>query len=70
MQTFKVDGMTCGGCVGAVTRAVQTVDKDAKVEVDLASKTVKVDSNVSPLQIIDVITNAGFEARTAHLTCM
>ena len=58
--------MTCGGCVGAVTRAVQTVDKDAKVEVDLASKTVKVDSNVSPLQIIDVITNAGFEARTAH----
>ena len=66
MQTFTVDGMTCGGCVGAVTRAVQTVDKDAKVEVDLASKTVKVDSNVSPLQIIDVITNAGFEARTAH----
>ena len=66
MQTFKVDGMTCGGCVGAVTRAVQTVDKDAKVEVDLASKTVKVDSNVSPLQIIDVTTNAGFEARTAH----
>ena len=66
MQTFKVEGMTCGGCVGAVIRAVQTVDKDAKVEVDLASKTVKVDSNVSPLQIIDVITNAGFEARTAH----
>ena len=65
MQTFKVDGMTCGGCVGAVTRAVQTVDKDAKVEVDLASKTAKVDSNVSPLQIIDVITNAGFVARTA-----
>ena len=66
MQTFKVDGMTCGGCVGAVTRAVQAVDKDAKVEVDLASKTVKVDSKVAPLQIIDVITNAGFEARTAH----
>ena len=66
MQTFKVDGMTCGGCVAAVTRAVQAVDKDAKVDVDLASKTVKVDSNVSPLQIIDVITNAGFEARTAH----
>ena len=66
MQTFKVDGMTCGGCVGAVTRAIQAVDKDAKVEVDLAGKTVKVDSKVSPLQIIDVITNAGFEARTAH----
>jgi len=66
MQTFKVEGMTCGGGVGAVTRAVEAVDKDAKVEVDLASKTVKVDSKVAPLQIIDVITNAGFEARTAH----
>ena len=40
MQSFKVDGMTCGGCVAAVTRAVQAVDKDAKVDVDLASKTV------------------------------
>ena len=66
MQTFKVEGMTCGGCLGLVTFLVQAVDKDAKVEGDLASKTVKVDSKVAPLQIIDVITNAGFEARTAH----
>ena len=56
---LPIDGMTCASCAGRV-------EKDAKVEVDLASKTVKVDSNVSPLQIIDVITNAGFEARTAH----
>ena len=65
MQTFNVDGMTCGGCVGAVTRAVQSLDKDAKVEVDLASHTVKVDSPLPAVQIIDVITTAGFEARTA-----
>ena len=58
--------MTCGGCVGAVTRAVQSLDKDAKVDVDLASHTVKVDSHLPAVQIIDVITTAGFEARSTH----
>ena len=66
MQIFNVDGMTCGGCAGAVTRAVQSADKDARVEVDLAAKKVKVDSKLNSLEIIDLITNAGFEARSAH----
>lgn len=66
MRIFKVDGMTCGGCVNAVTRAVQHVDKDAKVNVDLATNTVEVESTLPSLQIIDAITNAGFDARTAH----
>ena len=42
MQVFTVEGMTCGGCAGSVTRAVQQADKNARVEVDLATKTVKV----------------------------
>ena len=66
MHVFKVDGMTCGGCVGSITRALTAADEDAKVEVDLKSKTVKVESKLPALQIIDVITTAGFEARTAH----
>jgi len=66
MQVFTVEGMTCGGCAGSVTRAVQQADKNARVEVDLATKTVKVESTLPSLQIIDAITNAGFAARTAH----
>ena len=66
MHVFKVKGMTCGGCVGAVTRALAEADENAKVEVDLQSKTVKVESKLPALEIIDVITTAGFEARTAH----
>ncbi|MES2868042.1 MAG: heavy-metal-associated domain-containing protein [Pseudomonadota bacterium] len=66
MQTFTVDGMTCGGCAGAVTRAVKMIDQQAEVEVDLATKTVKVESALPALQIIDAITTAGFDARTAH----
>ena len=66
MHDFIVDGMTCGGCVGSVTRALIKADEDAKVEVDLQSKTVKVESKLPALEIIDVITTAGFDARTAH----
>lgn len=66
MQIFTVEGMTCGGCASSVTRAVQHADKNAQVEVDLATKTVKVKSTLPPLQIIDAITSAGFDARTAH----
>ena len=44
MQVFNVQGMTCGHCVKAVTRAVQEQDAAAKVEVDLAARQVRVQS--------------------------
>jgi len=66
LQTFKVDGMTCGGCVRGVTNAIQRIDPNSKVEVDLETKTVNGESVLPSLEIIDAITNAGFEARTAH----
>jgi copper chaperone len=43
-QTFQVQGMSCGHCVGAVTQAVKTVDPQAEVKVDLASGKVEVQS--------------------------
>jgi len=66
VQTFKVDGMTCGGCVRSVTNAVQRIAPTSNVEVDLDTHIVKVESKLSSLEIIDAITNAGFAARTAH----
>lgn len=35
MIELHVDGMTCGHCVSAVTRAVKSVDPQANVQVDL-----------------------------------
>ncbi|MCA9573568.1 MAG: heavy-metal-associated domain-containing protein, partial [Myxococcales bacterium] len=26
MKTYRVEGMTCGGCVSSVTRVVQAID--------------------------------------------
>ena len=61
MQTFKVDGMTCGGCVRGVTNAIKRIDPDSTVQVDLATKTVKVDSALPCAQIVDAIKTAGFD---------
>ena len=60
MIDFKVQGMTCGGCVRGVTNALQRVDADAIVNVDLASKTVSVSSAADVQQLKQAIEKAGF----------
>jgi copper chaperone len=52
--------MSCGHCVGAVTKAVQAIDATAKVEVDLASKTVKIDSATPLAPLKSAIADAGY----------
>ncbi len=44
MITFEVDEMTCGHCVRSITQAVRSIDRDAGVQIDLASHRVAVES--------------------------
>ena len=60
MIDFKVQGMTCGGCVRSVTNAIQRVDAGAVVNVDLPSKTVSVNSTADTQQLRQAIEKAGF----------
>ncbi|WP_371421481.1 heavy-metal-associated domain-containing protein [Tardiphaga sp.] len=60
MIDFKVQGMTCGGCVRGVTNALKRVDADAVVDVDLAGKTVSVNSTADAQQLKQAIEKAGF----------
>jgi len=62
MQVFNVQGMTCGHCVKAVTRAVQQLDASAKVEVDLAAKQVRVQSELVQGQVLAAIREEGYQA--------
>lgn len=41
---FDVQGMHCGHCVRAITRAVQALDPAARVAIDLPGGAVEVDS--------------------------
>ena len=60
MLVLKVSGMTCGGCINAVTRAIQAQDPGAKVQVDLATQTVTLETTLSAEKAAELITDAGF----------
>lgn len=60
MLSLKVSGMTCGGCINAITRAVQSQDPQAKVQADLATQTVNLETSLSSEQANQLITDAGF----------
>ena len=60
MLSLKVSGMTCGGCINAVTRAVQSQDPQAKIQADLVTQTVNLETTLSVEQASQLITDAGF----------
>jgi len=60
MLSLKVSGMTCGGCINAVTRAIQAQDPQAQVSVDLATQTVELETSLSSEVASQLITDAGF----------
>jgi copper chaperone len=64
-QLFKVDGMTCGHCVRAVTQAITQADPQALVEVDLAGGHVQVESSLAAQTVADLIEEEGYAARPA-----
>ena len=45
MNTFQVDDMTCGHCVGAITAAVKKLDSAAEVRIDLTTHRVEIQSD-------------------------
>jgi copper chaperone len=60
MFTLKVSGMTCGGCINAVTRAIQAQDPQAKVQADLATQVVSLETSLSLDLAAELIMDAGF----------
>ncbi|MCF5707881.1 copper resistance protein CopZ [Pseudomonas syringae] len=65
MQLFNVQGMTCGHCVRAVTQAIKNEDPTADVQIELASKEVKVQSALSAERIVRLIGEEGYQAQLA-----
>ncbi len=65
LRTYRVDGMTCEGCVRAVTRALLKANPDAHVQVDLTGGTVAVAGIGSDDTVRAAIELAGFEYKGA-----
>lgn len=60
---MQVEGMTCQGCVRAVTRALQRLDPNAAVDVNLESGRVRVSTTATPEAVAQALDIAGYEAR-------
>ena len=67
METINlaVSGMTCGGCVKHVEKAINAIAGVQKVEVDLPSGSVRVEGNISQSAnaIIAALEEDGYPAK-------
>ena len=59
-QIFTVEGMTCGHCEKAVTKALLSLDPNAKVRIDLAQNMVAVASTQPREVLAKAITEEGY----------
>ena len=60
MVTFKVNDMTCGHCASTITEAVTSVDRSARVEVDIPRKLVHVTGEMAAAVLLGAIHDAGY----------
>lgn len=58
---LKVPSMVCDGCVSTVKEAILTHEPEAKVNIDLDTKQVNVDTMASEASIRQAITAVGHE---------
>lgn len=59
---FKVENMSCEHCVRTLSRALKALDPQARVDVDLASGTLALESLISTETAIEVMAEAGYPA--------
>lgn len=63
MIQFNVEGMSCNHCVQAVTRSIQALDSQARVQVDLAGGKVQIDSQRGQAELAKAIEDAGYTVK-------
>lgn len=65
--TLKVEGMTCGHCVGRVQKALDAAPGVLEAKVDLASATVEIRfaAATDAAKLAEIVTEAGYPAKAA-----
>ena len=62
---FTVEDMSCGHCVGAITKAVEGRIPGAKVTTDLTTKRVTVSGAADAKTVEAIIAEAGYTPKAA-----
>ncbi|WP_414474041.1 heavy-metal-associated domain-containing protein [Microvirga sp. M2] len=63
MFRFHVPKMACGGCLAAVTKAIETLDPQARIDGDLENRTIAVTSDRSEAALLAALDEAGYAAK-------
>lgn len=59
-KTYRVNGMSCGGCAASVTRAILGAAPGADVQVNLEARTVSV-GGADDATVQKAVVDAGYE---------
>lgn len=59
-QVFTVQGMTCGHCEKAVTKALMALDPQARVVIDRSHDRVEVESLLQREALVQAIVDEGY----------
>ncbi|MEJ1298200.1 MAG: heavy-metal-associated domain-containing protein [Candidatus Sedimenticola sp. (ex Thyasira tokunagai)] len=59
-KTYKVEGMSCGGCSSSVEQAIQSAAPGAGVQVELDGGLVTVDGVDDDAVVAKAVEDAGF----------
>jgi copper chaperone len=63
-MTMKIDGMTCGHCVGQVSKALENLDGVKVTQVQIGTATVEFDSGTtSEARITQAVEDQGYAVR-------
>ena len=60
IMKFNVPDMSCGHCKATIETAIKSVDETAKIEIDLASKTVDITSAVNAGDFAAALESSGY----------
>lgn len=65
MTRFAVPDMSCGHCTAAIESALKAADPEARIDCDLATRQVGVESRLDADALRAAIAAAGYDATAA-----
>ncbi|CAM3238498.1 heavy-metal-associated domain-containing protein [Paracoccus nototheniae] len=65
MTTFNIPNMSCGHCKATVEKTIHAIDPEAKIEFDMASRKITLDSRTHPDNVQTALASAGYPATLA-----
>ncbi len=66
MITLRIPDMSCGHCVGVITKTVKALDPAADLHFDLATRTAQLGASVPLPALIAALADAGYPATVAE----